>query len=188
LRKGEPLVAHQRFGKGLNFGFLCLRCDRKEGVHLKAFLRVEFLYASDLEHLDLHPCPICARPMYFSRYVERAVPCSYQCAYRRKVGMQKAKRRVQHETIACAKCGEMFEPTRSDAEFCSPRCRQKAYRKRKAVTVKDFSEVSEKSVSRNAKAVTADDYGQSCPKSVSRNANRPERKVPGTESKVPGPL
>jgi hypothetical protein len=149
LRKGEPLVAHQRFGHGLTWGFLCLRCahDREP---LDLGLRGP---VSDLKHLDLHPCPTCARPMYFSRYIERAVPCSYQCAHRRKLEMQQAKRRVQHQTIACAECGEMFEPTRSDAEFCSSRCRQKAYRKRKAVTVTD------------------DDFGQPCTKSTSRNAN-----------------
>src|SRR4051812_33572951 len=31
---------------------------------------------------------------------------------------------------SCAQCEEPFEPSRSDARFCSPACRQRAYRAR----------------------------------------------------------
>jgi hypothetical protein len=37
-------------------------------------------------------------------------------------------RRVKHETIPCAVCGGMFTQTRSDAQTCSNRCRQAAFR------------------------------------------------------------
>jgi hypothetical protein len=34
----------------------------------------------------------------------------------------------------CAVCRKSLQPTRADAKTCSPRCRQKAYRKRLSVT------------------------------------------------------
>ena len=35
----------------------------------------------------------------------------------------------------CKVCGETFKPARSDAKTCSPPCRQKAYRQRKALRI-----------------------------------------------------
>jgi hypothetical protein len=32
---------------------------------------------------------------------------------------------------ACAGCGELFGGVRADAAYCSPRCRQRAYRERR---------------------------------------------------------
>lgn len=34
--------------------------------------------------------------------------------------------------VACERCGRNFEPKRADARYCSPRCRQAAYRRRHA--------------------------------------------------------
>ena len=36
--------------------------------------------------------------------------------------------------IVCAGCGSRFVPTRSDAQYCSPPCRQRAYRARRAAS------------------------------------------------------
>jgi len=44
---------------------------------------------------------------------------------------ERARRRKKREArplIACDHCGESFKPTRSDARFCSDRCRQRAHR------------------------------------------------------------
>ena len=38
---------------------------------------------------------------------------------------------MDNEEIRCATCNRGFIPKRSDAEYCSPACRQKAYRKNK---------------------------------------------------------
>lgn len=47
----------------------------------------------------------------------------------------------------CALCGERFDPARNDARFCSPACRQKAYRRR--VTDNQFRRAAKLSI-RNA--------------------------------------
>jgi RNase P subunit RPR2 len=130
LRKGEPLVAQQTHGRGLNWAFLCLRCDRKKDLPYRSNLRIEFWYVSDLKRLALHPCPSCERPMYFSRYTDRPVPCSYQCAYRHKIAKQLEHRRVQPTEKICARCQKSFVPKRADAVTCSNRCRQALHRAR----------------------------------------------------------
>lgn len=43
-------------------------------------------------------------------------------------------RRVVHAERACAKCSRTFAPARNDARYCSPACRQRAYRNRTAAT------------------------------------------------------
>jgi hypothetical protein len=48
---------------------------------------------------------------------------------------RKAKRRVKHKKQRCAWCKEWFVPTRSDAKFCSPACRQAAYRASRSASV-----------------------------------------------------
>jgi hypothetical protein len=65
---------------------------------------------------------------YHSFHARRPLTCSYQCNYRRKLKRQLARKRVVHAPIACAVCGETFEPRRADAKTCSGRCRQKLYR------------------------------------------------------------
>ena len=42
----------------------------------------------------------------------------------------RARRRVRHEQIDCAVCGELFTPKRNDAVTCSNRCRQRLFRQR----------------------------------------------------------
>ena len=98
---------------------LCLRCDRSEhkGNH-----------AERLAKLDQQPCETCARPMYldgFSWRTRRPLTCSYQCGYRRKLGRQLARKKVEPATIACVVCGEMFTQRRRDARTCSNTCRQR---------------------------------------------------------------
>jgi hypothetical protein len=39
-------------------------------------------------------------------------------------------RRARRANKACPSCGETFTPPRSDGRYCSPACRQRAYRKR----------------------------------------------------------
>lgn len=42
----------------------------------------------------------------------------------------KNRQRKERELRRCEKCGEEFAPSRSDAHYCSSRCKQKAYRER----------------------------------------------------------
>jgi hypothetical protein len=89
------------------------------------------------------PCQGCDRPVFVKaaqvrygygregRYGPKTT-CSRRCgqdaAYRR----QKARRAADREPIDCPACHERFEPARADARYCSPKCRQVAYRARRA--------------------------------------------------------
>ena len=42
------------------------------------------------------------------------------------------RRRVERAGHTCPSCGNAFTPPRADARYCSPACRQKAYRERLA--------------------------------------------------------
>ena len=86
----------------------------------------------DNRDTDTHPRLACARcgsgdflswQLIRTHLVAEGPVCHtcYQRAWR-------ANRRREPEPIACASCGESFKPTRSDARFCSDRCRQRAHR------------------------------------------------------------
>src|SRR6516164_2287884 len=106
---------------------VCLRCHRKE--HKSE-------HASRLAEAEQRPCETCGRMMYLDGYHSfhrrRPLTCSYQCNCRRKLKHQSERKRVEHESIKCAGCGEMFTPTRDDAKTCSGKCRQKLYRETRA--------------------------------------------------------
>ena len=103
--------------------FLCLACDRREKL---AFPHNEDPYSLPERQ---QPCPRCTRPMHFRGYVDRPVPCSYQCAYGDKLAKQRARRKVGPHTMVCESCGEAFTSKRSDARCCSNACRQRLFRR-----------------------------------------------------------
>jgi hypothetical protein len=89
--------------------------------------------------VGLHDCAACGRSFICRhpawRYdwaAEDKVPHQvYCCQDCRREGVN-ARRRVDHDTRPCDACGERYTPTRSDGRYCTPRCRQAAYRARKA--------------------------------------------------------
>jgi len=89
------------------------------------------------------PCEGCTRPVYFRPYEARSrrappgvyvrwVVCSTRCYQDVKHREQKAKRDAGRDPIDCIACGERVDARRRDARYCSPSCRQKAYRGRAA--------------------------------------------------------
>jgi hypothetical protein len=120
LKPGKPVVA----GRGRKYGFgslLCLPCDRKQ--------RREVWDQGSYALPDRQqPCPTCGRPMYFRDYVDRPVPCSYQCAYRDTIAKQLERRKVEPQPKTCASCGREFTPKRADAIACGNACRQRLFR------------------------------------------------------------
>jgi endogenous inhibitor of DNA gyrase (YacG/DUF329 family) len=56
--------------------------------------------------------------------------CSKQCSVRGWSAYQSRKRKEQRGERTCEECGEAFVPVRTDAKFCSIRCKQRAYRHR----------------------------------------------------------
>jgi hypothetical protein len=79
-------------------------------------------------------CVRCERP--FTQRLRwrwgrgRAHFCSTACATSYHAQRRKAARARAREGCWCAECQASFEPSRSDGRYCSPACRQRAYRRR----------------------------------------------------------
>jgi len=78
-------------------------------------------------------CQCCSR--YFLGWLHHCVAhCSEQCRSAGKNQKQAAKRRgARQATLSsrrCEQCNELFKPTRTDARYCSGRCRTAAKRAR----------------------------------------------------------
>jgi hypothetical protein len=140
FKPDEPMVWQWRYGQSAQ---VCLRCDRSE--HRDEHTR----HADRLLELDQQPCETCARTMYFDGFhrfhARRPQTCSYQCGYRRKLKRQLERKRVEHATVACVVCGEMFTQRRRDAQTCGNRCRQALHRQRSP----DFFPTGPKAVHHN---------------------------------------
>jgi hypothetical protein len=85
---------------------------------------------------DPKPCEACGRIVHNEPTMrDRVVTfCCSQCAksaYVTRTRKLRADARPRSETSSCILCHKPFEPKRSDAQFCSNACRQKAYRQGK---------------------------------------------------------
>jgi hypothetical protein len=121
------------------FGRYCESCFRKEVVHaahrltlVKPTVEEKQRTLDELRLLTAAtplPCEVCGRK--FAWIVDRRPwpghVCSTTCARERR----NRARRVRHEERKCAVCCRGFEPKRSEALYCSARCRQRAYRARR---------------------------------------------------------
>ena len=81
-------------------------------------------------------CEACGRPLRVDRglyhrdlYQTERVCCD-DCRRSMLNARARTRRRVQHQQINCAVCGEPFTPKRDDAVTCSNRCRQRLFRQR----------------------------------------------------------
>jgi hypothetical protein len=94
------------------------------------------------DYLGPRPCGGCGRPVYTKddRRVRLRILCSDKC--KQQVQAREARELRRLDPIPCELCGEVFEPARSDARFCSGACKQIAYRRRvtdrKSVTREGF--------------------------------------------------
>jgi hypothetical protein len=82
------------------------------------------------------PCPVCGRMVHnMERRWRRWNFCchdhqrQHQSSYQAGIARQQ-RAQARGPSRPCAECNEYFEPTRAHAQFCSRRCKQKAYRKR----------------------------------------------------------
>jgi len=87
-------------------------------------------------------CEGCGRDVYqHLDYVShRRTFCCEQCEA--KVRTQEARTRraeARGATRICQLCREHFEPTRADAKFCTARCKQTAYRRRRVMDNKSHA-------------------------------------------------
>ena len=81
-----------------------------------------------------YKCSGCGTPWtdWRTRLRERGVDKGHcdRCAAGRHNERQREWRRQGRAGRDCESCGDTFTPPRSDARYCSPACRQKAYRER----------------------------------------------------------
>jgi hypothetical protein len=92
------------------------------------------------EAVERFRCDGCGRPMRVSSRRYRRIAYRWHCCCEqcfRKVTLRRAseRRRVRHEEMACAVCGEMFVPGKSNAKTCGVRCRQQLHRDRRLPVV-----------------------------------------------------
>jgi hypothetical protein len=105
------------------------------------------------------PCAGCGRPVHQYMNQQRThVVCCEACARIARLAARRQQRTEARGPRQCENesCGETFEPTRTDGRFCSSRCRQQAYRKRKGVTDDETGTAGPDVVSRNVASVTDD--------------------------------
>lgn len=75
----------------------------------------------------LKRCPACGVWMLSRRHRY----CSEECGRSAKAARQRKGRERRRSNRRCAECGRRFTPQRADGKYCSPACRQRAFRKRK---------------------------------------------------------
>lgn len=79
-------------------------------------------------------CDYCGRRIFsHDRLMPwRAHYCSIECKEDAAIKRRKEKRAEGRKGIKCLNCGKIFTPARNDAKYCSPACKQEAYRIRAA--------------------------------------------------------
>jgi predicted nucleic acid-binding Zn ribbon protein len=109
---------------------ICLRCwlVNMTPSRRKSWISDQSWFAKSLERCR---CEACGRPLRVcaTRYRTQRVCCD-DCRRSMLNARARARRRVRHEQIDCAVCGEPFTPKRNDALTCSNRCRQRLFRQR----------------------------------------------------------
>jgi hypothetical protein len=83
-------------------------------------------------HKEARPCDSCGGPVINQarRHELSITACSPYCHKRIENARYRAKRSQHRTERPCATCGEPFIPERSDRLYCSPKCKQRAYRQR----------------------------------------------------------
>jgi hypothetical protein len=113
----------------------CRRCGR-EILDSEAAVRLrgELLACPDCEPAAAKyatPCDACGRKVARHRF------CNWHCRAHYynapAAARRKAQRRKAREGMVCTECAKTFTATRADQKWCSPACKQKAYRERNRV-------------------------------------------------------
>lgn len=83
-------------------------------------------------HPEPKPCEVCSALVITPGRRFKYVYCSHECRWEveRRRHNERARKRRALPRRACARCGEPFQPTRSDNRYCTGRCRTAAYRER----------------------------------------------------------
>jgi hypothetical protein len=144
----------QVYGGGAHYWLapICTKCRRKPPKD--AYIRNEQGQITHVVHASWlwrtlkwsGPCVTCGRPIRETaewtwkpwKHRRRRHYCCDRCrragesAYQAEIARQN-RAEVRGLSRPCVTCGEHFEPSRNDSQYCSSPCRQKAYRRRVTV-------------------------------------------------------
>ena len=124
------------------------------GGHRETVAPVCFSCKSEYERFSALPCGGCGRVVHNLDigYRDRSLWfCSEVCQAKARAAQARERRREARDSRTCEGCAKTFNPTRTDARFCSVACKQRAYRQR----VTDNAPVPQyPHKKRNAKGVT----------------------------------
>ena len=92
--------------------------------------------AETREFISPSPSSFAPAPLWIHRRYSRLHFCCQECAgafedtRRERHNARRRQKRAEaaREPLACENCGEPFTPRRSDARYCSTRCRVAAHR------------------------------------------------------------
>jgi hypothetical protein len=140
---GRALAADEHGYRGVTYvGFASLAGKPKySDAVLCAACAPEYLVnsrpGSDGFHIFAHePCDVCGRVIVARTtrgmwHRRRHVFCSERCEWTCH-NTARNERAARAREKVCEVCGQSFTATRRDAKTCSPACKQKAYRRRRA--------------------------------------------------------
>lgn len=114
------------------WGFQCLRCDRWLPLNIALPLEEGSLicwHCREAEDAhDLLRCGECGRMLASEAFGPSRFALPIKCEGCRSQRIKRATR----ESRPCHQCGETFTPSRTDARYCSGRCRVAAHRASRA--------------------------------------------------------
>ena len=120
---------------GSAVGSICAGCAF--ATWTSTFQGREYVHSvySDQQWRALEPCAVCERPVVLNsrRRRPKHVVCGNRCRATVYARQRRPRRKARLEQN-CATCSERFVPARSHGTYCSAACRQKAYRRRIALS------------------------------------------------------
>jgi len=110
---GQPVYREQRYGRDL--APVCEGCKSRYSAHDEG-----------------QPCEGCGRLVHnlLNQRHRKRIFCCAKCEVATRSREKHARTVEARGTRECQECGETFEPSRSDAKFCSSACKQKSHRRR----------------------------------------------------------
>jgi hypothetical protein len=106
---------------------MSIRYGNKDHYHeqVQEELKEEFKNGNKYDRVYILKCQYCNSEFFSRNYLTKN--CSYRCT--NDIGILRRKqRKLQERKKKCLLCGTDFTANRKDTMYCSPKCKQKAYR------------------------------------------------------------
>lgn len=117
------LIGYRRIGSGVGAAAVCIPCSQQD-----RYTWPWYWTGRPRDEYGPRPCRHCGRRFYGElarRY------CCDACGELARRERRPSRARPAY-LARCVECDALYVPARADARYCSPACRQSAYRRRKA--------------------------------------------------------